>query len=594
MDVSGVQNNFKPTGVTKKVYLDIIEKVFDSYGVASIEKFLELPDAIYHFTAFRTSVMIAYLVSSGRRPELLELWQRVTEKSVRALSNTEESPFRDNGYNDMTLEELCISFMLMKEYVKPEWLEALRNAKPETHYGYLTKDMTHSMMTYGLVGMYLRYKLTDESCDEYFDLIMPWVIECFDENGMYEDPDRSLLYDLTPRIRFEQLLWFGYDGKWAKEIDEKLRLGGEMSLKMQSATFQIPYGGRSNQFLHNEALQASLFEYEANRHKRLGDLQKAGQFKRAAHLSALTVLKYLELPDGAKHIRNKFPQDSLYGIDYYGTFPRYMNALAAFIACGYLAADDDIEECICPAEAGGYVIKTSDRFGKVFASAAGQSVEYAVLADPVHEVPGLGRYHASGIPSELGLSMPFVEKPIYLLSQNCVSFDILGPNPIVGEYAKYATDTVSSINTAISPGYTDASGERHFLFENEAPKGVEILEESQSRVSFRVIWESAIETVTVDKNGVHVSCKLKEGFRRKVFWSLPLLSSNGKDKTLIKTRSNEITVHYDNCENKITSDASLSLSDTECGNRNGIYRIAYADSDTDSCTVTIKLSRTGG
>jgi len=56
----------KPTGVTKKEYLDLIEQVFDAYVAASIEAFLELPDDIYHYTAFRTSSMIACLVA-GRK-----------------------------------------------------------------------------------------------------------------------------------------------------------------------------------------------------------------------------------------------------------------------------------------------------------------------------------------------------------------------------------------------------------------------------------------------------------------------------------------------------------------------------------------------
>lgn len=583
--------NFEQTGVTKKDYLDVIECVFDSYGVESIEKFMELPDDVYIFTAFRTSVMIAYLVERGRRPELLDLWKRVSEKCISTLKNFDSSPEKNTGYIDMTLEELCISFMLMREHVKDEWIEEIRKITPQTHYAYIKKEQTHNMMVYGLLGMYLRYKLTGEPYEEYFDIVMPWVLECFDENGMYNDFDNALLYDVTPRVRFHKLLWYGYDGKWAKQIDDALKRGGEMTLKMQSATFQIPYGGRSNQFLHNEALQTSVCEYEASRWKKCGDLEKAGQFKRAAHLSLLTIKRYLELPDGPKHIRNEFPQDSLYGIDYYGTFPRYMNALATFIACGYLAADDEIEECICPAETGGYVLETSDRFGKIFAAAEGHSVEYAIVADPVHEMPGLGRYHAFGVPAELGLSMPFVEKPVYLLSQNRVSFDVLGPNPIVGEFKKYATDVAESKNLAISPGYIDEKGQRHLLFETEKPYGAKILEERPERASFSVQWDSAVETITVDKDGVSVSCKLKDGVSGKVFWAIPLLAFNGKERTDIQAGENIICVKYGEFENTVNSASKLSLSDIECGNRNGIYRVVYADSDCNACTVTMKLSK---
>ena len=197
------------TGVCKKDYLDVIECVVDAYGIPLLESQLELPDEVYHFTAFRTSVMLAYLIESGRRPELFDLWQRVTEKSVRALAKSNKS-----DYNDLTLEELCISFMLMREYVKDEWLDVLAHTTPEKHYALTEKEQMHNMVVYGCVGMFLREKLTGESCEEHFERVMPWIMECMDENGMFDDRDHALLYDLTTRVRLEQLLWFGYSGKW--------------------------------------------------------------------------------------------------------------------------------------------------------------------------------------------------------------------------------------------------------------------------------------------------------------------------------------------------------------------------------------------
>ena len=574
-----------PTGMTKNDYLDVIECVVDAYGADLLEEQLLLPDDVYHFTAFRTSVMLAYLIESGRRPELLGLWQRVTEKSVRALDMS-----RNSNYNDLTLEELCISFLLMKPYVKPAWLDVLRRVTPETHYCYLTKDNFCNMVVYGCVGMYLREKLTGEPCAAHFDLVMPWILECIDENGMFDDYDHALLYDLTTRVRLEQLLWFGYDGKWAKPIEDALNRSGEMTLLMQSAAYQIPYGGRSNQFLHNEALQTSLCEYEAVRCKMRGDLQKAGVYKRAAHLSAQTLKRYLTLPDGAKHIRNEFPQDCLYGIDYYGTFPRYMNALATFIACGYLAADDTIEELPCPAEIGGHAVKTSSRFGKVFADVCGQSIEYAILADPQHEAPGLGRYHAADVPAELGLTMPFTAAPKYLLSQNCVPFTVIGPNPVVGEFSNYITDIVPSRMLAYSPGYVDFSGVRHLFCETEVPYAVEITEQSADRACLRADWPSVTETIVLDEAGLHLTCTLKDGAEGAACWAVPMLADNGGTKTEIICTDGAAVSKLGEASCTVRSCAVLSFDETFCGNRNGLYRVLYADADEKSCVVHIKLA----
>lgn len=559
------------TGITKNDYLDVIECVVDAYGIGFLEKQLELPDEIYHFTAFRTSVMLAYLIESGRRPELFDLWMRVTEKSVRALKQS-----RKSDYNDLTLEELCVSFILMRDCVKKEWLDVLSEVTPEVHYALTEKEQMHNMVVYGCVGMYLREKLTGESCEGHLDRVMPWIIECIDENGMFDDRDHAMLYDLTTRVRLEQLLWFGYDGKWKEQIEESLIKGAEATLLMQSAAYQIPYGGRSNQLLHNEALQTSLCEYAALREKRRGNNEKAMQYKRAAHLSFQTLERYLKNPDGAKHIRNMFPQDSLFGVDDYGTFPRYMNALATFIACGYLAADDEIGEAECPCEAGGYVFETSDRFGKIFINAFGQSIEYACKADYAHEPAGLGRYHAKGIPAELGLSMPFVEKPKYLLSKSRIPFEVIGPKHVSAGFMHLANEVEPSKLTAISAGYTDSNGLRRLLCENEKPLHTKV-EESGCGYMLTAEWESATEKITLSRTGLELSVLLKSG--EKPFWEIPMLLSDGKNKTELIEKENGISVIAGDFEYMLRGE-NITVSEETVANRNGIYRIVYADCET--------------
>lgn len=554
------------TGITKKDYLDVIECVVDAYGIPLLESQLELPDEVYHFTAFRTSVMLAYLIESGRRPELFDLWMRVTEKSVRTLSVS-----RKSAYTDMTLEELCISFMLMRDCIKKEWLDVLAEVTPEVHFAYTEKKQMNNIVVYGCVGMYLREKLTGISCEAHLDRVMPWVMERIDENGMYHDDDSALLYDLTTRVRLEQLLWFGYDGKWKEQIENALRKGAESTLMMQSAAYQIPYGGRSNQLLHNEALQTSLCEFAALREKSSGNIQKAEQYKRAAHLSFMTLGKYLDGPNGAKHIRNGFPRDSLFGVDDYGTFPRYMNALATFIACGYLAADDTIDEAECPCEMGGFYFETSELFGKIFINAFGQSIEYALLADYDHEPAGLGRYHARNVPAELGLSMPFVAKPKYQLSKSRIPFDVIGPRHISSGFSHLAVDVEPSRLAAISPGYIDGEGKRHLLCESERPTKARVERDERS---FTLIseWQSATEYITLSEKGLELSVSLRcEG---KPFWELPMLITDGEVTSELEKEKNCVSVCLDRCK-YIAYGEDISVTEETVANRNGIYRIVY-------------------
>ena len=74
--------DFSPTNITRRAYLDVIEQVVDAYGTDLLERQLALEDAVYHCTAFRTCLMLAHLIASGRRPELLSLWQKAAEKTT--------------------------------------------------------------------------------------------------------------------------------------------------------------------------------------------------------------------------------------------------------------------------------------------------------------------------------------------------------------------------------------------------------------------------------------------------------------------------------------------------------------------------------
>ena len=58
--------------------------------------------------------------------------------------------------------------------------------------------------------------------------------------------------------------------------------GVEPTLAMQLAAGEIPYGGRSNQFLHNDTMYAALCEWYASRAIRRGDRKTAARFRSAA------------------------------------------------------------------------------------------------------------------------------------------------------------------------------------------------------------------------------------------------------------------------------------------------------------------------
>lgn len=81
---------------------------------------------------------------------------------------------------------------------------------------------------------------------------------------------------------------------------------------MQSVTGEIPFGGRSAQFMHNECTEAALLEFYATYFARKGELSKAGQFKRAARLAAESVLYWFENAP-MKHVKNCYSIESMVG-----------------------------------------------------------------------------------------------------------------------------------------------------------------------------------------------------------------------------------------------------------------------------------------
>ncbi|MDY3286889.1 MAG: hypothetical protein SOX31_10035 [Eubacteriales bacterium] len=604
---------FHPTGITAKDYLAVMERVVDAYGVPYFEAQLSLPDDIYLSTAYRTSCMLAVMVSSGRRPELFELWLWVTEKAHRCFAASENS-----AYNDLALKELLLSRILMRDRT-PEayaavWDGILRSYDFDRHYAQ-REGRFNNMAVYGLVGAYLLEKMGLCNSETQFDRVMPWVLGRMDENGMFDDIDDAMLYDLSARVQLEQLLWLGYDGKYAGALEDNLVRAAELSLRMQSAAYQIPFGGRSNQYLHNEALFASLGEFEAARWARRGDMTRAGRFKRAAHLSVTTVSRYLDAPGGAKHVKNFFEPDSLFGLDNYGTFPRYMNCLAIFLNYGYLcathpdglfspaAAEPEIPELPAPSETGGFVRETSPCFGKVFAAAGGYSVELALDADSRYDAPGLGRIHKCGVPAELGLSVPFAGEPGYLLTRMRIPFGEIGPEPVSVYLKKHpeANRVLEELrepseSLSICTGWTGSGGRPRFLceFAGKLHSEVRVLRETPDDVRFSVRWtgmERGIaveEDYTLTPSGVTLRAKVSGA---NAWVCVPVLEDNGREKTGMEWGSRTVSACLAGCRYTVSSSGTLRDHEKRLANRSGLYRRAVFGAEGPEIELRMTLGK---
>lgn len=308
----------------------------------------------------------------------------------------------------------------------------------------------------------------------------------------------------------ENSILFGYRGKYLETLDSYLKNAGRLTLYMQSVNGEMAYGGRSSQFLFNEAILAAVYEYEAVRYKKAGDLEKAGEFKRAAQFASGVLDTYLER-EPLSHVKNRYDAQENIGCETYAHFDKYMITTASFIYCAYLFADDSIEAApSCTPENGGYLWESSEKFHKVFANGFDYALEYDYAADPHYDCSGLGRIHRKGAPAPICLSVPVPKEPKYLLSTpNDMAMSICGGILYEGEPA-FATDC-EALQTVTEKTVRD------------------------DEISFTVHCDLK-EKGAVDQRyritpaGVDVTAETRQG---EVFLMLPLFSFDGKKETQI-------------------------------------------------------------
>ena len=234
----------------------------------------------------RMAANIGILISHGYRRDLLPLFLEMMDFCCEQIP-------RVKAANDFSVREIVFCLMeveaagIVSDEQLSKWKADIASIDPYTCYDKFAKTPTDRVFNWALfttVSEYVRqsYGLCDSR--EFIDIQIPTQLQWFDENGMYRDAlyHPPVMYDLVPRDLFSLLLHFGYDGKYRDEIDAVLRKADAATLKMQSVTGEPAFGGRSNQFLHNEAMLLTVLEFAENRYKKEGDLELAGKFKAAA------------------------------------------------------------------------------------------------------------------------------------------------------------------------------------------------------------------------------------------------------------------------------------------------------------------------
>ena len=557
----------------KRLYLDLMEMVLRAYTPEHIERYTRdvEENGIREHGYARLTANIGILLAHGRIPGMKDTFRHMMDLCCAEIPTARE---RNGGAagNDFAVKEivLCLFEIEKAGLFGPEvtqgWRDELAKIDPYKTYTVIASvplQRIGNWAAFGAASEQLRKYagIGDESA--FIENQIESQMFSFDENGMYRDPNEPMVYDLVTRLQLAVSLRFGFDGGCAKRLEDEFLRSADITLGMQSVTGEIPFGGRSNQFLHNEAFYAALCEFYVSVFRKRGDEEKAGAFGRAARKAAESIVPWLEKRP-MSHIKNRFPVESGYGCEDYAYFDKYMVTAGSWLYLAYLFADDSAGESPCPSDGGSYVLETSGYFHKVFLKSGDYFAEYDTNADSHYDASGLGRLHRRGAPSALCLSVPFSASPNYAI-------DIENPSPfsICGGAVK---------DGALIRGCC-AGSEYRLIGKSEGDGGVKAVFECLSGGSALFT-----ETCALSDGGAVITVS-GEG---EVQISFPVFDFDGETYTEKTVSDFSVEVRYGGWSCRIESDAPVAAG-AAYANRNGRYT-GYSVAGKDSVTLRISMT----
>lgn len=531
-----------------------MSKALSAYSDAHINEYFDRvkTEGLTEHGFPRLTVNIGVLVAHGYREELTSLFIDMMDFCCEQIPKVKAA-------NDFSVREVVFCLFELESLGKflPEinrWKQQLLTIVPENCYDKFATSADQVIGNWALfsaLSEFARMKFTGCDSEAFLELQLENQLHRLDENGMYRDnlkheAHQPIVYDLVPRYLFSLLLHFGYRGRFYDRIDSILKETALMTLKMQSITGEIAFGGRSNQFVHNEGMLTIIFEYEANRYAKEGNFELAGKFK-AAIERAMQVTEYWLAKDPIRHIKNRFPTETKYGCEKYAYFDKYMITTASHIFSAYMICDDSIPT-------GEYddsdsCFKTREHFHKLFMRSGGYFLEFDTDADPHYDSSGLGRVHRHSAPSPICMSLPCTDSPKYKLCTEEKYRASLCPGKILdGEYV-FTCDIDEKIETI------DYSHNYAIL---DYPLGL--------RTEYATSADGVTVTVTGDGQLLHM---------------LPAFAFDGEDETEILLDNNILQIKYEGWICQYTSNGVIKELGKTARNRSGFYKLFYAEANSE-------------
>lgn len=555
----------------KQTYIELLEMAVDAYTVEHIRKYTQsvINGGLTEHGFPRLTAGIGLLIAYGKKESLKDDFIRMMDLCCKEIPVAKGKAGNDVG-NDFSIKEIVLCLLALEKAevfekkLTDRWRNELTKIVPSSTYTCIAPVppiKKHNWAAYTAASEQMRIYAGMSDEDAFVNNQVESQLFSFDENGMYRDPNEPMLYDVSTRLQLAEAIHFGFKGEARERLEEFLLKSADFTLKMQSVTGELPFGGRSNQFLHNESVYAALCEFYARLFKTKGDIKKAGMFKFAARKATESAALWLK-DDVIYHVKNRYPSDSMYGCEYYAYFDKYMITAGSGFHMAYMLADDEIPEveipdspCIC---------ETSLWFHKIFCRYGKYFVEIDTCADTHYDASGVGRIHREGVPSSLCLSVPFAKEPLYKIDiENPSPFSICGgiktDTGFVYGYDESVSYRLTEKETADSyiKVVTDCFRENEFLFKETC-----------------VVSEDGV-SITVSGNGELELC-------------FPAFEFDGKEHTEISLSEKSVQVAYKEHRCIYTTPNEIKGKSALYANRNGHYK-AYAVCGENSISLNIKL-----
>lgn len=553
----------------KSHYLDLMESTLSAYTTEHILRYYNdvKTNGLTEHGFPRLAANIGILMAHGKRRDLKDIFIDLMDLCCQQIPKVKAA-------NDFSVKEVVFAIQelqktdfIAKEKID-EWKDLLRTIDPYTCYNQYAKtpeDIVYNWAAFTMVSEFMRQK--EELADAYADFIDLQAfsqIRFLDPNNMYRDPGEPAVYDLVTRGLFALLLDQGYEGKYKDVWEKALDSSAMLTLNLQSVTGEIPFGGRSNQFLHNEAHLSILLEYYAKRYAAKGDMETAGKFKAGVE-KALANIEYHLAKHPIHHIKNRFPLATQFGCEGYAYFDKYMITAASFLYVAYRICDDTIPVGSLD-DRSAVIWQSSDFFHQVMIKAGEYFAQYDYNANYHYDCSGLGRLHKKGAPSELCLSVPCpVNGKNYKLDETAQNYLSIAPGICIDGEWQYAT----------------AEEVQHIIKRHNAQN-----ETAELEVNCVFTDKTTVECFyTLNSSGLQITYKNNGNLR----CLLPAFNFNGEEYTKINCNGKTLEICFADfiCCYTVSNGEIIDLEQT-AANRNGYYNI-FAAEGKDELTVHVKI-----